>query len=68
MSMVQQSSKYDPEIFSGDLKGQNNFHSKMLPAFSPGQVAQLVRASSLYAKVAGSISGRGTHKKQPMNA
>ena len=33
----------------------------------PGQVAQLVRASSLYTKVAGSIPGQA-HTKQPMNA
>ena len=34
---------------------------------SPAQVAQLVRASSPYAKVTGSIPGQGTYKKQPMN-
>ena len=34
----------------------------------PGQVAQLVRASSQYTKVVGSISGQGTYRKQPMNA
>ena len=34
----------------------------------PGQVAQLVRALSGYAKVAGSIPGQGTYKNQPMNA
>ena len=34
----------------------------------PGQVAQLVRALSWYAKVAGSIPGQGTYKNQPMNA
>ena len=33
----------------------------------PGQVAHLVRASSLYAKVAGSIPSQGTDKNQPMN-
>lgn len=35
---------------------------------SPGRIAQLVRASSSYVKVAGSISVQGTQKKQPMNA
>ena len=34
----------------------------------PGQVAQLVRALSRYIKVAGSIPGQGTYKKQPVNA
>ena len=34
----------------------------------PGQVAQLVRATSWYAKVAGSIPGQGTYKNQPTNA
>ena len=33
----------------------------------PGQVAQLVRASSPYAKVAGSIPGQDTYKNQPMS-
>ena len=33
-----------------------------------GQVAQLIRASSQYAKVMGLIPGKGTYKKQPMNA
>ena len=31
-------------------------------------MAQLVRASSQYTRVVGSISGRGTYKNQPMNA
>ena len=35
---------------------------------SPGQVAQLVRASSQNTKVEGSIPGQGTYKTQPMNA
>ena len=34
----------------------------------PGWVAQLVSASSQYAKVAGSTPGQGTYKRQPMNA
>ena len=34
----------------------------------PGQVAQLVRMSPPYSKVAGLIPGQGTYKKQPMNA
>ena len=34
----------------------------------PGQVAQLVRASSWYTMVVGSIPGQGTYKNQPMNA
>ena len=34
----------------------------------PGQVVQLVRASSQCAKVAGLISGQGVYKKQAMNA
>ena len=33
----------------------------------PGQVAQLIRALSWYAKVAGSIPGQGTFKNQPMS-
>ena len=33
----------------------------------PGQVVQLVRASSNSTKVVGSISSPGTYKKQPMN-
>ena len=33
----------------------------------PGQVAQLVRAPSRYAKVVGSIASQGTCKNQPMN-
>ena len=36
--------------------------------FDPDQVAQLVRVSPQYAKVAGSIPGQGTYKYQPMNA
>ena len=32
----------------------------------PGQIAQLVRALSQYAKVVGLIPGQGTYKKQPM--
>ena len=35
---------------------------------APGYIAQLFRASSQYANVAGSISGQFTYKKQPMNA
>ena len=31
-------------------------------------VAQLIRASSQYARVVGSISSQGTYEKQPMNA
>ena len=34
----------------------------------PGQVVQLVGVLSQHTKVAGSISGQGTYKKQPMNA
>ena len=34
----------------------------------PGQVAQLVKASSPNSKVAGSIPGQGTYKEQPLNA
>ena len=34
---------------------------------SPGQVAQLVRASSQYTKVVSSISSQGPYKKQLMN-
>ena len=34
----------------------------------PGHIAQLVRASSRYTKVAGSIPGQGTYKNQPMSA
>ena len=34
----------------------------------PGWVCQLVRASSRYAKVSGSIPGQGTYKNQPMHA
>lgn len=34
---------------------------------SLGQVAQLVRESFQYAKVAGSFSGQGTYKNQLMN-
>ena len=34
---------------------------------SPGEVIQLVRASSRYAKFVGLIPGQGTHKNQPMN-
>ena len=33
-----------------------------------GQVSQLVRASSQYTKVVGSIPYQGTYNKQPMNA
>ena len=33
----------------------------------PGRVAQLVGASSLYAKVAGSVPTQGTYKNQPKN-
>ena len=33
-----------------------------------GQIAQLVRASAQYTKVAGSIPGQGAYKKQPMSA
>ena len=35
---------------------------------SPGQVAQLVKVLSQYAKVADSIPGQGTYKNQPKNA
>ena len=34
----------------------------------PGWVAQLVRASSQYAKVVGLIPGQDTYKNQPTNA
>ena len=34
----------------------------------PGCLAQLVRAPSQYAKVAGSVPGQGTCKSQPMKA
>ena len=36
--------------------------------YGPGQVAQLVRASSQCTKVVGSIPAQGTCKNQPMNA
>ena len=39
-----------------------------IPQAGPGQVAQLVRASSQYDKVVGSIPGQGIYKNQPMNA
>ena len=35
---------------------------------SPGQSAQLFRASSQFTKVEGSIPVQGTYRKQPMNA
>ena len=35
---------------------------------NPGWVAQLVRPSSWYAKVAGSFPSQGTYKNQPVNA
>ena len=41
--------------------------SAILRKAGPGRVDQLVRASSKYAKDAGSVSGQGTYKKQPMN-
>ena len=34
----------------------------------PGQVAQLVRAFSRYAKVVGSIPSQGPYMNQPINA
>ena len=34
----------------------------------PGWLAQLLRVSSQYAEVVGSISSQGTYKNQPMNA
>ena len=36
-------------------------------SFSPGQVAQLVRASLQYAKVVDSVPHQGTYKNQSMN-
>ena len=39
-----------------------------IASYSPGQVAQLVKAPCQYAKVQGSIPGQGAYKKQPMNA
>lgn len=38
-----------------------------LEALGPGQVALLVRASSWYTKVAGSIPHQATYKSQPMS-
>ena len=43
-------------------------HNLKLMNCGPGSIAQLVRASSSYTKVVGSISNQGTYKKQPMNA
>ena len=37
-------------------------------SLDPGWIAQLVRASSQYANVVGSIFGESIYKKQPMNA
>ena len=41
---------------------------KECKSWSPGQTPQLVKTSSQYAKVTGSILGQGTYKKQAMSA
>ena len=41
---------------------------KVRRQMGPGWVAQLLRASSQYTKLVGSIPGQGTYEKQPMNA
>ena len=49
---------------------RKSWPSKWSPKVSadPGRLAQLVRVFSCYTRVAGSISGLGTYKNQPMNA
>ena len=51
-----------------ELRDYITFPNNKLQIFNPGQVAQMVRALSRYAKVAGSIPGQGTCKNQSMNA
>lgn len=52
---------------NGDSRTRNISRNRK-EYFGSGQVAHLVRASSRYTNVAGSISGQGTYKKQIKNA
>ena len=49
------------------VKLRKGILGRMRKDYNLGQVAQLVRALSLYAKVAGSIALQGTYKNQPTN-
>ena len=51
------------------LRGSTSPQNSRLKKYGtgPGQVAQLVGASSQYAEVAGSIPSQGIYRKQPMN-
>ena len=42
------------------------YYAKEIVCYSPGQVAQVVRALSSYAKAVGFIPGQGTHKNPSM--
>ena len=50
------------------LAGSVNSYNIRAYVYSPGWVAQLVRALSPYAEVTGSIPCQGTYKNQPVNA
>ena len=54
--------------YQDDLKGSEHKENVNGEALSPKEIAQLVKASSQYTKVAGSISHQGTYKNQLMNA
>ena len=56
-----------PEIHDGVLtrRGEGT-ETQRKEGHGPSQLAQLVRESSQYAKVVGSIPGQGTYKKQLM--
>ena len=60
----------DPEpcLTDGESKRWQTRHLFLKSSRVPSQVAPLVRASSQYAKFAGSIPCQGTYKNQPVNA
>ena len=54
------------DVSLSSLLSKNKQTNKMVHA-APGWVAQQVRESSWYTKVAGSIPNQGTYKNQPTN-
>ena len=55
----------DPRCHTWDLSHDIEYQKWHV---CPGRVAQWVTVLFQYAKVAGSIPGRGTYKNEPMNA
>ena len=58
----------EKDLFNVCKWDNDSFTCLFIKQLSPDWIAQLARASSQYIKVAGSISGQGTYRNQPINA